>query len=106
MTNLVRLLWTDQAASPERCELGRQILLQQVWPHRLASGFPEDDFTTGGKTGTLPRVRNEAGIVLHADGSRYAVACFTTAESVSVKNPAADAVIGEAARIAVDALRS
>jgi beta-lactamase class A len=106
MTHLVRLLWTDQAASPESCELGRQILLQQVWPHRLASGFPEDEYVTGGKTGTLPRIRNEAGIVLHADGSRYAVACFTTARAVTVKNAAADAVIGEAARIAIDAFRA
>jgi beta-lactamase class A len=104
MTLLLKLLWTDQAASPAMCELGRQILLQQVWPHRLASGFPEDDIVTGGKTGTLPRVRNEAGVVLRADGRRFAVATFTTAAATSQKNPAADAVIGRAARIAVDAL--
>jgi len=106
MTHLLRLLWDDEAASPESCELGRQILLQQVWPHRLASGFPEDGVVTGGKTGTLPRVRNEAGVVLHPDGGRYAVACFTTASAVTLKHPAADAVIGEAARIAVDTLRA
>ena len=104
MTQLLTLLWTDRAASPEQCELGRQILLQQVWPHRLASGFPEDDVVTGGKTGTLPRVRNEAGVVLRADGRRFAVVTFTTSTSTSQKNPAADAVIGRAARIAVDAL--
>lgn len=106
MTHLLRLLWSDQAASPQSCELGRQILRQQVWPHRLASGFPEDDVTTGGKTGTLPRVRNEVGVVAFPDGSRYAVAVFTTADATTAKNPAADAVIGEAARIAVDVLRA
>jgi beta-lactamase class A len=104
MTRLLTLLWTDQAASAELCELGRQILLQQVWPHRLASGFPEDDVVTGGKTGTLPRVRNEAGVVVRADGRRFAVATFTTATSTGQKNPAADAMSGRAARIAVDAL--
>ena len=106
LTRLLTLLWDDVAASPERCALGRDILLQQVWPHRLASGFPEDGVTTGGKTGTLPRVRNEVGVVTYPDGGRYAVAVFTTAESLNQKNPAADAVIGRAARLAVDALRA
>jgi beta-lactamase class A len=105
MTHLLRLLWADEAASPKSCELGRQTLQQQVWPHRLASGFPEDEVVTAGKTGTLPRVRNEVGVVSCPDGSSYAVAVFTTAEATTVKHPAADAVIGEAARIAVDALR-
>lgn len=106
VTKLLRLLWTDEAASPESCAMGRQILQQQVWPHRLASGFPEDEVITAGKTGTLPRIRNEVGVVSYPDGSSYAVAVFTTAEATTAKNPAADAVIGEAARIAVDALRA
>jgi beta-lactamase class A len=106
MTNLLGLLWTDRAASPESCALGRSILLQQVWPHRLASGFPEDEVVTGGKTGTLARVRNEVGCVCLPDGRTYAVATFTTARSAASKNPAADAVIGEVARLAVDDLRS
>jgi beta-lactamase class A len=105
-THLLSLLWADKAVSPEGCELGRQILRQQVWPHRLASGFPEDDIVTAGKTGTLPRVRNEVGVVTYPDGSSYAVAVFTTAEATTAKNPAADAVVGEAARIAIEALRA
>jgi beta-lactamase class A len=105
VTQLLSLIWTDKAASPESCELARQILLQQVWPHRLASGFPEDDVATGGKTGTLPSLRNEAGVVLWPDGRRFAVAVFTRAEATTAKHAAADAVIGRAARIAVDALR-
>lgn len=105
LTHLLGLVWDDRAASPEGCALVREILLQQVWPHRLASGFPEDAATTGGKTGTLPRVRNESGVVQLAGGGRYAVSVFTVAESLASKNPAADAVIGTAARIAVDALR-
>ena len=106
ITRLLRAVADGSAASEAGCQLVQTILLQQVWPHRLASGFPEDDVVTGGKTGTLPRIRNEVGLVLHADGSRYAVACFTHARSGALKNPAADAVIGTAARLAVDALRA
>jgi beta-lactamase class A len=106
MTTLLSLIARDQAASREGCDLIRTILAQQVWPHRLASGFPEDQIVTAGKTGTLPRVRNEVGLVSYPGGRRYAVACFTWAHAGTVKNPAADVVIGRAARLAIDALRS
>lgn len=105
MTRLLELIWTDRAASPESCEQMRRILLAQVWPHRLASGFPEDDIVTGGKTGTLFTVRNEAGVVLYPDGSRYAIAVFTRAPRYRAKNPPADAVIGQSARVAIAMLR-
>jgi len=105
MTRLLELIWTDRAASPDACEHMRRILLCQVWPHRLASGFPEDDIATGGKTGTLFTVRNEAGVVLYPDGGRYAAAVFTRAPRYRQKNPAADAVIGQSARAAIDVLR-
>lgn len=106
MTRLLGLIHRDEAASRRGCDLVRTILCQQVWPHRLAAGFPEDQIVTGGKTGTLPRVRNEVGLVRYADGAEYAVACFTWSRQGTVKDPAADAVIGRAARIAIDALRA
>ena len=106
ITRLLRLIWDDEAASPEACAEARRILGLQVWPHRLASGFPEDDVKTSGKTGTLPTVRNEVGVVEYPDGGRYAVAVFTRSTSLTSKNPAADAVIGRVARLAVDELRS
>jgi beta-lactamase class A len=106
MTRMLGAIVDDTAASPAACALVRTILFQQVWPHRLASGFPEDEVLTGGKTGTLPRVRNEVGIVVYPDGARYAVACFTVAHDDTSKNPGADAAIGRAARVAVDALRA
>jgi beta-lactamase class A len=77
-----------------------------VWPHRLASGFPEDDVRTGGKTGTIITWRNEVGVATYADGSRYAIATFTRSHQARMKHPAADAAIGAAARLAVDALRA
>lgn len=106
MTTLLGLIWDGKAASPEACQDVRAILGSQVWPHRLASGFPEDDVRTSGKTGTLPTIRNEAGVVEYLNGGRYAIATFTRANTLNQKNPAADAVIGRAARIAVDAFRA
>ena len=105
VTSLLAQIWRDEAASPAVCEDVRRILGLQVWPHRLAAGFPADDVRTAGKTGTLPRWRNEAGVVEYPDGGRYAVAVFTRSDSTSAKNPVADAAIGVAARLAVEALR-
>jgi beta-lactamase class A len=109
MTRLLASIWRDEgdgavrAAYPEV----RRILGLQVWPHRLASGFADlDEVTTSGKTGTLPTIRNEVGVVAYPDGGRYAVACFTRAHRLTQKHAAADAVIGKSARLAVDALRA
>lgn len=105
MTRLLTAIWTDAAASPEACAAMRRLLQLQVWPHRLASGFPSDDVTVGGKTGTLPGIRNEVGVVEYPDGSRYAAAVFTVTDDAPATLPEVDASIGTAARICVDALR-
>jgi beta-lactamase class A len=105
ITRLLELIWTDRAAPAEQCAFVRRIMSQQVWPHRLRSGFP-GAVKVSAKTGTLPFIRNEVGLVEYRDGGRYAVAVFTVARVPDLSLPAADAVIGSAARIAVDALRS
>ncbi|ANZ43369.1 serine hydrolase [Lentzea guizhouensis] len=105
ITTLLDAIWTGRAAAPQACERVRSIMAQQVWPHRLSSGFPAD-VQVAAKTGTLPGVRNEAGVVTYPDGRGYAVAVFTRAESVALRQPAVDAVIGRAGRLAVDHLRS
>jgi beta-lactamase class A len=104
MTRLLGLVWRDEAASPESCAAMRRILYTQVWPHRLSSGF-EDGVRIGAKTGTLFTVRNEAGVVELPDGGRCAVAVFTVAHDTRRRHHAADAVIGTAARLAVEDLR-
>ncbi|GHE71963.1 serine hydrolase [Streptomyces vinaceus] len=107
MTRLLTAVWRDEAAcTPEHGAAIRRLLGLQVWPHRMAAGFPFDDVHVAGKTGSLPTVRNEVGVVEYPDGGRYAVAVFTRAASPAATLPAADAVIGTAARIAVDALRA
>jgi beta-lactamase class A len=106
MTRLLTAVWRDEACTPEHGSAIRRVLGLQVWPHRLASGFPFDDVHVAGKTGSLPTVRNEVGVVEYPDGGRYAVAVFTRTARTSALQPAADAVIGTAARLAVDALRA
>ncbi|WP_338692836.1 serine hydrolase [Streptomyces sp. Q6] len=106
MTELLAAVWHDEACSPDRAEELRSMLGLQVWPHRLASGFPFDDVRVAGKTGTLPTLRHEVGVVEYPDGGRYAVAVFTRAARTAVNQPAADAAIGTAARLAVEALRA
>lgn len=105
MTHLLSLIWTDEAGPPEACAEVRRVMALQVWPHRLSSGFP-DGVAVAGKTGTLPGIRNEVGVVTYPDGGRYAVAVFTVAESLASQQPAVDAAIGHAGRVAVDALRA
>ncbi|MEO3871239.1 serine hydrolase [Nonomuraea sp. B12E4] len=105
MARLFRLIWQDEAASPAMCAWMRGVFKLQVWPHRLASGFPYDDVAVGGKTGTMPTLRCEAGVVEYPDGRNYAVSVFTRSFSTALNQPRADAVIGTAARMAVDHLR-
>ncbi|MFF4102001.1 serine hydrolase [Streptomyces sp. NPDC001903] len=106
MTRLLAAVWRDEACTPEHGAAIRRLLGLQVWPHRMAAGFPFDDVHVAGKTGSLPTVRNEVGVVEYPDGGRYAVAVFTRAANPAAVLPAADAVIGATARIAVDALRA
>ncbi|MEU8797957.1 serine hydrolase [Spirillospora sp. NPDC048819] len=105
MTRLLSMIWRDEAAPPDGCAAMRRLFGLQVWPHRLSSGFPYDDVVVSGKTGTLPTLRNEVGAVEYPDGGRYAVAVFTRSLLPIAVLPHADAVIGTAARMAVESLR-
>ncbi len=87
MTRLLGAIWWDEACAPEYAASMRRLLGLQVWPHRLASGFPFDDVHVVGKTGSLPTVRNEVGVVEYPDGGRYAVAVFTRASSPAAVLP-------------------
>lgn len=105
MTALLDAIWTDRAAAPEACAKVRTMMSHQLWPHRLTAGF-EAGVAVAGKTGTLPSIRNEVGVVTYPDGRQYAVAVFTRSGSLSDRLPAVDASIGQAARLAVEQLRA
>lgn len=105
ITTLLDAIWTDRAASPEACRTVRDIMARQIWPHRLTSGFPSG-VTIAAKTGSLPAVRNECGVVTYPDGRQYAVAVFTRAHTLTQRQPKVDAAIGIVGRLAVDHLRT
>jgi len=104
VTRLLQLIWRDEAASPAACAHVRAIMGKQLFGHRLRTGFP-DTVATAAKTGTLPFLKNEAGVVTYPDGRRYAVAVFTRSRSMVGNQPDQDRVIGTVARLAVDHLR-
>lgn len=105
MTSLLAAIWTDTAASPQQCRFMRAVLAQQIWPHRLSSGFPYPGVRIAGKTGTLGALRHEVGVVHHQHETAVAVAVFTQAARADRNLPRVDAVIGTTARAAVTFLR-
>ena len=104
MTSLLAAIWTDRAGPPAACAAVRDAMARQENTQRLAAGFGHP-IEVAGKTGTLPFVRNEAGVVTYPDGRHYAVAVFTRPESRAARNPSVDAAMATAARLAVEALR-
>ncbi|MBO8194809.1 serine hydrolase [Streptomyces oryzae] len=105
MARLLRAVWLDEAASPAGCAFIRRTMALQPWQHRLASGFPYDEVAVYGKTGTFGVMRHEAGVVELAGGRTYTAVVFTEAARADRRLPRADAVIGAAARTAVEHLR-
>ncbi|WP_432586913.1 serine hydrolase [Streptomyces sp. HD1123-B1] len=103
ITTLLRLIWQDRAGSPAACARVRELMSQQIFRQRLARGFP-DEVLIAAKTGTLPGLHNEAGVVHRPDGRRYAVAVFARTAGPAWRSSAVDRAIGRAARLAVDSL--
>lgn len=104
MTLLLEAIWSDRATTAEGCERIRHSMTQQIWPHRLTAGFA-GKARVAGKTGTLPGIRNEVGVVSYPDGGRFAVAVFTTSQSLGLHLPDVDRALGRAACLAVEHLR-
>lgn len=104
-TSLLSALWRDKGLPPAACAEARRILGLQIWPHRLRRGFPSE-VTVSGKTGTLPYVRNEVGVVEYDDGSRFAVAVFLRTPNSTPIAPAFDDAIAQIAAAAVGDLRT
>ncbi|MYU06002.1 serine hydrolase [Streptomyces sp. SID8366] len=106
VTALLAAIWRDEAGPGRACAEARDIMGQQVWQHRLVSGFPESRVRLAGKTGTDFAIRNEAGVVQYPDGKRYAVGVFLRTSRPADRQPRADRAIGLAARAVIDHLRS
>lgn len=104
ITRLLRLVWTDAAGPPEACALVRDLMGRQVFRHRLVSGFP-DDVAVAAKTGTLPGLHMEAGVVRYPDGECYAIAVFAGTHDLTASRATVDAAIGRTAGFAAAFLR-
>ncbi len=103
MTRLLELIARDEAGPPAACAWLRELMGAQLNQARLGSAFG-DEVTLWSKTGTLPGVRNEIGVVRYPDGTRCAVAVFTRAAVLADRAPRVDRAIGAAARAAIESL--
>lgn len=105
LTRVLALVWRDEAAAPPSCATLRDLLRAQALRPRIAAGFLDQGWRAACKSGTLPGLRNDVGIV-ERDGRRYAVAVSVTTDPAAVPSPGDDALLGRVARIAVDALEA
>lgn len=105
MTRLLSAVWRGLVVSPEQTDFVRAVMRRQIWPHRIAAGFPHRGVAVAGKTGTIGIVRNEVAVVEFPREYPVAVAVFTRAARADPALPAVDAAIAEGARIAVTELR-
>jgi len=105
LTRLLQLVWTDGAAQPEACAFVRDLMARQLLRTRIASGFGPG-VRVSAKSGTLPGLRWEAGVVEYPDGARYAVAVCAVGPDPGRTGVEADLALGRAAREAVERLRT
>lgn len=105
-TTLLGKLWRDEDLPADACAHARHILGLQVWPHRLATAFPDDSVTLSGKTGTFGPVRNEVGVAEFPDGQRLAIAVFLNTGSASGRQRDADRAIGRIGAVVAEQLRA
>ncbi|MQY13465.1 Beta-lactamase regulatory protein BlaB [Streptomyces sp. RB5] len=105
ITRLLRLVWRDEAGTAQACAVVRDLMGHQVFRHRLPTGFPAD-VRIAAKTGTLPGLHIEAGVIQPPGPDAYVVAVFARTRRPNARLPEVDAAIGTAARLAVEALQA
>ncbi|MEV4713972.1 serine hydrolase [Micromonospora sp. NPDC049374] len=105
ITRLLTLIWRDEAGPPAACAMVRDLMARQLFWTRLPSGFPPE-VRVAAKTGTLPGLHIEAGVVEYPDGGRYAVAVFAQTQRLATRRIDIDLAMGEAARAAIETLRT
>lgn len=102
LTGVLRILWSRAG---ESYDMVRDAMAHQAWRHRIGSGFPHDDVTVWGKTGSIGRLRHEVAVVQYPLEHPVAVAVLTRAARPERHLPRVDTAIGELARRAVAPLR-
>lgn len=105
IADLLHAIWRDRAGPPAACAFVREVMAGALTTHGLAAAFADTGATVAAKTGTLPTIANEAGVVSYPDGRRYAIAIFTRTAAVAPARPDVELAIGASARMAVESLR-
>lgn len=79
MTSLLEMIATGTAASRESCDAILEIMGKcQTGGYRIPKYLPSKEVKLERKTGSLPGIRNDVGIItVKKTGERYAISCFT-----------------------------
>jgi len=79
MLRLLEMIVEGEAASRESCDVIMDIMSKcQTGGNRVPKYLPREEIELAHKTGSLPGVRNDAGLVtIRATGERYLISCFT-----------------------------
>lgn len=104
--DLLQALWKPTTIHPDVAARLRALMAENVIRHRLAPEFATDASTWSSKTGSVLNHRHEVGVVQHKGGEAYAIAALTASTVPARHQPAAEALIGRAARTLRDHLRA
>jgi beta-lactamase class A len=79
MNRLLELIINGKAASRESCNHIMDIMSKcQTGGYRIPKYLPQKEVLLQRKTGSLPGIRNDVGVVtIKETGERYSLACFT-----------------------------
>lgn len=79
MNKLLELIATSKVASSDSCQAILDIMSKcQTGTYRIPKYLPKKKVTLKHKTGSLPGIRNDVGILtIKETGERYALTCFT-----------------------------
>ncbi|PRY00719.1 serine hydrolase [Allonocardiopsis opalescens] len=103
LTDLLADIWS--ATGPWAVRL-RELMAANMLRQRLAPDLESDVARWSSKAGTFLTLRHEAGVLEHEFGDRYAIAVLSESSVPARAQPAADAALGEAARLLHRHLRS
>lgn len=79
MLRLLEMIVDGEATSRESCDAILETMGKcQTGIYRISKYLPREEITFAHKTGSLPGIRNDVGIVTHLKtGQRYLLCCFT-----------------------------
>jgi beta-lactamase class A len=79
MNTLLKLIETNKAVTRDSCQAILNIMTKcQTGMHRIPKYLPRKKVHLQRKTGSLPGIRNDVGIItIKGSGEKYALSCFT-----------------------------